>query len=367
MSHIKKILIISKSIYPINNPRSHRATELAKEFGKQGFEVVLYGEKAPIDYSSIEIENNIKIKDLGKLYFSSFYIKNKFWKRITSGMSIILNRFIEFPDIDILFKIPRIIKNEKKTDLLITIAFPYTIHWGAALAKTLKFKYFPSLWIADCGDPYMGNPNIKRPFYFKYLEKWFCNKVDYLTVPTKQSVEAYYSEFNHKIKVIPQGFKINENDDLPIYTPNKTPTFIYAGAFYEKIRDPRPFLNYLTKIKQEFKFLVFTNHQRLIEEYTNHLGERLEIRNYLPRNEVIKEFAKADFLINFQNKEKTQTPSKLIDYSIAGRPVLNIFDSKDFPFVVDFINKNYDNRMILPDKEQYDIKKIGYKFLSIKN
>ena len=96
MNEKSKIVIISKSIYPFNNPRSHRATELAKEFGRQGYEVVLYGEKANIDYTLFERKYKIKLRDLGKLYFSSSYFKNKLWKKIISGLSIILNKLIEF-------------------------------------------------------------------------------------------------------------------------------------------------------------------------------------------------------------------------------------------------------------------------------
>lgn len=367
MNEKSKIVIISKSIYPFNNPRSHRATELAKEFGRQGYEVVLYGEKANIDYTLFERKYKIKLRDLGKLYFSSSYFKNKLWKKIISGLSIILNKLIEFPDIEIFFKIPKIIKKEEKIDLLITIAVPYTIHWGAAFAKTLYNKNFPNNWIADCGDPYMGNPNNKPYFYYKFLEKWYCKNVNYITVPTEQSIEAYYTEFNHKLKVIPQGFNFDEIEDLPIYKPNKIPTFIYAGAFYEKIRDPRPFLKYLAELKLEFKFIIYTNNYRLIEEFKYVLNEKLEIKKYLPRNEILKEFAKADFLINFQNKEKTQTPSKLIDYLISSRPILNINESSDFSNVINFINQDYKNRMILPSKEEYDIKLIVNKFLRLIN
>ena len=62
----------------------------------------------------------------------------------------------------------RVIKRERKIDYLITIAFPFTIHWAtASLAHKKYFKF----WVSDCGDPFMGNPFIKHPFYFKYLEK----------------------------------------------------------------------------------------------------------------------------------------------------------------------------------------------------
>ena len=43
-------------------------------------------------------------------------------------------------------------------DMLITIAYPHSIHSGAARAKKKYSAIFPKTWICDCGDPFMLNP-----------------------------------------------------------------------------------------------------------------------------------------------------------------------------------------------------------------
>ena len=61
----KKILIVCNGFYPKNNPRAHRATELAKEFSRKGHVVTVLTPKHPEVHINFEMENNLTIKDLG--------------------------------------------------------------------------------------------------------------------------------------------------------------------------------------------------------------------------------------------------------------------------------------------------------------
>ena len=81
-----------------------------------------------------------------------------------------------------------------------------------SLEDVLKKPKTAKKWIADCGDPFMGAKleTFRKPFYFKYFEKDFCRKADYITVPAEGAKKAYYSEFLGKIRVIPQGFNFKQ-------------------------------------------------------------------------------------------------------------------------------------------------------------
>ena len=57
-----KILIVSRSFYPLNTPRSFRTTELAKEFIRLGHEVVLCIPESDFDYSEFVKEFPLFIK-----------------------------------------------------------------------------------------------------------------------------------------------------------------------------------------------------------------------------------------------------------------------------------------------------------------
>ncbi|MCK4821106.1 hypothetical protein KA005_35405, partial [bacterium] len=71
----KRVIIISASFYPKISPRSLRTTELAKEFARQGHEVVVYIPDNGFDYSDFLAENPIQIKYLGILSFKSIKLK----------------------------------------------------------------------------------------------------------------------------------------------------------------------------------------------------------------------------------------------------------------------------------------------------
>jgi hypothetical protein len=52
----------------------------------------------------------------------------------------------------------------------------------------------------------------------------------------------------------------------------------------------------------------------------------------------------------------------LIDYAIAGRPVLNIKSDTDFSLLLEFMAGNYYGKMDLEPPVNYDIKVIAKKF-----
>ena len=76
---------------------------------------------------------------------------------------------------------------------------------------------------------------------------------------------------------------------------------------------------------------------------------------------------KFDFLVNFENKNlKGQVPSKLIDYAISNRPIINLstkkFDKKKF---LEFLNGNYENRYVVKNLKQYQIGNVANQFINL--
>ena len=117
------------------------------------------------------------------------------------------------------------------------------------------------MWIADCGDPFMGNviDTFKKPFYFAYFEKWFSRKADYIVIPIDSAIDGYYPEFHNKFRVIPQGFDFRINTDEVPLPKHDIPTFSYAGGFLKGVRDPGQLLEFLSKQDRPFRFIVYTN------------------------------------------------------------------------------------------------------------
>lgn len=363
-----KIVIVSHSTYPNQSPRAARTHELATQLAKD-HEVVLYVLAGDYDYSEYIKNTGIKVKNLGRpisfIYDPEKGIKSSFVDKVFYKL---FHNLFEYPYLELCFLTNKCLKRESDIDLLITIAVPHSIHWGAALFRTKnKTKLKRTIWVADCGDPYMGNPFHKKPFYFEYIEKWFCRQADYLSVPFEGAKEGYYSEFNHKIQIIPQGFNLEGLSPDGDYKKNKVPTFIYAGNFYEKFRDPRPLLDHLLSINKPFKFIIHTKRTKLIEAYKGTLGEKLQVCDYIPRAELINKMNACDFLINMENTGSVQMPSKLIDYILSGRPVLSIDTSKQEQLekINSFLEGDYSQQLHLPSSSNYDIINIAKKFTSL--
>lgn len=145
------------------------------------------------------------------------------------------------------------------------------------------------------------------------------------------------------------------------------PTFIYAGTLIPHIRDPKIFLEYLSNLSINFKFIIYTNNSNLIDSFRHILGHKLIIKGYISRIELITEMSRADFLVNIENGvTSVQSPSKLIDYALANRPILSInsyvLDKKK---VDEFLSGIYNNQLKVPDLSIYDIKNVASQFLNL--
>lgn len=363
-----KIVIISRVIHPVQSPRSFRTTELANELSRQGHDVTIYAVLGKYDYTKYEKDTRVKVKNIGKMLFAT---KNsdgfQRYNFIDKILFHLFNFIFEFPDIEFLYRIPKLIKNLENIDKLITIAVPHPIHWGTAIGKLIYKNKFPKTWIADCGDPYMlssfSSPSRKYLFHLKFIEKLWCENSDFISIPTEDSKNGYYPQFHNKIKIIPQGFNISSLE-LPVYKKNSIPIFIYAGGFYGH-RKPNKFLDFLCTLNDDFKFILYTKFG-IEEKYLKKLSGKLIVCDYIPRNEILIELSKADFLINFSNPDSIHLPSKLIDYYIVKRPILEIsLDFKEHKEFVEFLNGNYKSRKNVEDLEKYNIKNVAKSFIDL--
>ena len=369
MNQKQKILIVSRSFYPQNSPRAFRTTELAKEFARQGHRVTVITPKSE-EHTAFATEHNLKIKDMGEPKWNSVEVKGtgpmRLLRRAVRRFS---DLWFEYPSVEYMWLVEKALKNESGYDLMISIAVPFPVHWGVAKARTKDHK-IAKTWVADCGDPYMGRENdtFTPPAYFKYVEKWFSRKADYISVPTPGSIDAYYPEFHDKIKVIPQGFNFEEYEVSIDPVKNPVPTFAYAGGFIQGRRDPTEFCEYLISLEQNFKFFIYTRQVEMIAPLANKSRGRIEVRDYIPRRELLSVLSTMDFVVNFENAGPKQTPSKLIDYEIIKKPILSITTGNlNEQHVIEFLAGDYSHRLKIPNPQQYRIENVTAQFLQLIN
>lgn len=367
----KKILIVSKSFHPENSPRSFRTTELVKELCRQGHDVTLYTLQNNEYQLPLVKQYGFTLKDIGKMRFPGFNPgkgdgKISFlFKRVLKRLLLML---FEYPDVELMFRVKKALKNESGYDMLISVAVPHPVHWGVAWARSKKHP-IAKTWVGDCGDAYMGvikHDSFGKLFYFKYLEKWFCRKVDVITIPHIQMQVNYYPEFRHKIVEISQGFKFEEVQAAKTAPDNPVPTFAFAGVFIRTTRNPGPLLDYIISTGKDFKFIAYTRTADILQPYKQKLGDKIEIRDYIPREELIKELGKMDFLVNIGFDPAQQAPSKLIDYYLSGRPILSLSTNQPDTKVVDeFLNGDYTNGFTYPSMDRFKIENVAAAFIKL--
>ncbi len=360
-----KIVIIGQWFFPQLTPRAFRCFELAKQFGRMGYEVIVYALTGGYNYSELENQYGFKVIDMGDSQLGlknslGNWNKNLFWRLIRK----LIRNYDVFPGIEFFLKIRKVLRQENSIDMLITVAHPHVIHWATSrFINRAKVK----LWIADCGDPYMGNPFVRHSKVFEKVERKWNEKCDYITVPVVEAISAYYKEYRNKIRVIPQGFDFEGIQKLP-YKKNEVTTFIYAGTCYKDLRDPEAFLTYLSSLNNDFRFVVYTKNKQFFLPYKEKLGEKLEVKSYIPRNELIQEMSKSEFLINLVNSSGVQQPSKLIDYLYADRPIINIsslFLPEERQHFNEYMVGDYSSYIVPDDISKYDIKIVANQFLSL--
>lgn len=368
MNRRKKVLILSRWYYPIKNPRAFRTTELLQELyrrGKYDVTAVLPNfadlQNCGADVHFIPtISVPAKCAKNGSISFKYTileYIRTIFRFLVGDSPGNVLYSFRLY------FMLRKLLKKDAY-DVVISISFPFYVHIAVALAMQHAQK--KSISIADCGDPFYVNPSYKKAFYLKWVEKYFLGKFDYVTIPMEAARESYADYgIDDRIRIIPQGFAITQIAD-DTYRKNPVPMFCFAGVLYEKIRNPRYFLDYLLQLKKDFVFVVYALPDaftlQLLEEYKKKLGDRLEIREPLPREELVHVMATMEFVVNFDNENSNQKPSKLIDYAMSKRPILS-FNSQTFKAEVfeEFLRGDYTNQEQI-DLAQYDIRTVVDKF-----
>lgn len=352
------ILIIGHFGLYENTPRSFRTIELAKELVRRNHKVdIIEGknkkiiENFTLDYKNEECES------------STVVVKEKKLKWLRKIVSTILNYLCgDMVILKFYNSTLNLIDKNKKYDVILSIGQPFYTHMVSAFG----LKNMKCVKIADCGDPFYVDSKRQAP-YLGYLQKLVFKRLDYVAIPTNIAVK-YYDKYveKEKIKVIPQGVDFSAFD-VQEYKKKEVISFGYAGIFYETLRDPRVFFDYLKKVDTDYKFYLYTDiendfYKKLLKPMLEELGDKVEIHGLITRNECLYIMSGMDFLVNFENLSSVQAPSKLIDYGISKRPVLSFssetFDENTF---LEFLDGNYEKQLKF-DISQFDIKKVTDQF-----
>jgi len=381
----KKILIVSYFYPPENTPRAFRTYELARELSKTNritvMLPVMHGRtnncKENIDVISVKPGFLFARSDKWRRTVSPGFSKEIAGNKKKTVLSVVKqcarfvygqlcpeNRYMEY-FLTVFFEL---LKKRHQYDGIISIGLPFSTHLGVRMATVYRKSISPIL-IADYGDPFSGNAH--HSFVWATIEKWVLKGFSYISIPHSKALQTYLKfKDEYSIKIIPQGFDFNEVK-LSEKVENAVITFGYAGVLYKQLREPTPFLNYLSlNTDFKFKFIVYTrmdhgDTRQILASFETVLKDKLELRQAIPRLEVIYELSKMDFLVNIENKNEVQSPSKLIDYALTKRPIISFGENsfKEDEFVA-FTQKDY-SRAVKINLDDYDIRTVARKFNSL--
>ena len=136
-----KILIISNHAYPAQGPRAFRTTELSEQLVKMGHEVVLYTVQGKYDYTQYEKETGVKRRDINPRFATSADDETHRYNLFDKFMYHFFHRLLMWPQCEFHYAVGKIIKENPNMDMLITIAYPHSIHSGAARIRLFFLRH----------------------------------------------------------------------------------------------------------------------------------------------------------------------------------------------------------------------------------
>lgn len=195
-------------------------------------------------------------------------------------------------------------------------------------------------WVGDLSDPYALSPIGQRPRWRRSLDRLIeqacLTNMEAVVVPTermKLDYLYYYPRLDlEKVHVIPYGFA---EELFTSVQPERSPKFrvVHTGHFYPDIRDPRPFFDALTQVRdlESLEVLLVGD---LPDQYLRYLAQAglTEVVHHIgfqPRERVTALQMGAAILMLLGNRGGVQLPGKVFDYIASRRPILMIKNDVD--------------------------------------
>jgi hypothetical protein len=270
-----RILIISHSYFPENQPRAFRWTEISEELVKMGLEVDVLT-MSNRKWASLSRKSGTKIiRVFDPIHLlSNNKPKSKDVKPPSSIVKFSLAGFISkvlllirWPDYAAFWIFPAVIVGRKllrrrKYDAIISVSNPFSSH---LVAYMLLKKKSDIVWICDYGDPFSfessypsNNQKLYRNLNFSFEKKVIAisRKIAVTNAPVIIKFQEYFKLPGIRYRVIPPflnimpvGLTLNMGDKE---FDREAINIVYSGMLYSKIRNPSFLLELIVRLKDRF-------------------------------------------------------------------------------------------------------------------
>lgn len=356
-----KILIITYTFFPDQNPRAFRWSAVVKNLIKYGHAIdIMCATKkqkkdsfnGPVIYSIDDWLSNFSQKknDINTRVNEEKHILPiiKKLKFITVYFFRALYKIFRWPDFACGWLIPAIIGGRslcktKDYDWIISVSHPFTSHVVALFIKPCLPQ---AKWLVDIGDPFylLHEPPINNQMLYGYFNKIIesrilrlANMISVTTVGTLLEYEKFFTQSRKKIQVIPPLLSINPQTYRKKTHKKNIITLVFAGTLYKRLRSPEILLLCFQKLiesynknKLELHFYGEINDcKSILDQCPDHVRPNLFVHGVVSRKKVAVALAEADILVNIGNNSPLQLPSKIFEYIFYEKPILNFVSIKN--------------------------------------
>lgn len=362
-----KILFVTLH-YFFTFPRTIRTQNFHKELEKLGIQshILCFEPFKETQHTNKNI-HFIKIPKLIRLvllYGFDNPVDSKLVLLIIKIINFLIKKLL-YPDINVLLTKPiaQHIKYLNKVNNFNKIVFSF---YPFSPSKT--FKYFDqnlrNKIVCDIGDPLWMNSCkriSKRNFNF---ENKLVNRSKFLITTNEETRKYYFTYFNKElesIKVIPQGF----NQD--IFKPDARKSFsfgkynlIYAGVFYDKLRDPKPLLNFIKENGEQLNINIKIVGSDKFFKQTS----QIKFIKRTDQRDLVGIYSKANLLVFIDNAFGMQTSGKIFELLSLKIPILFLYSNSNSPVIKLLKNKNLDKNVFYVENKEAHINRF---FLKLKD
>ncbi len=359
---LDRILIVSHSFAPEENPRALRWSSIARYWAAQGLKVDVITAYHP-GMPEADLYHGVTVYRTGRNIVEN--LRSRFKERVTASDSgeetshfppTRLARSarwlhehtwkkLYWPDYACFWIKPagqavhELISN-RKYSAIISVSDPYSSH--VAVYRALKGRSHPR-WLVDLGDPFSSrtlaapnNQSLYKSLNYR-TEQAILAHCSALTVTTTGTAEEYrerFSEVGPKLHVIGPLFSPPPPsvEASPTAGALRKKTLVYIGTLYPELRSPEYLLRVFEQLIQQPEFgdleLHFyggtTSPNSLFNRFRSLIDKSLFVHGLVPRQQALMAMLNAHILVNIGNQTSVQLPSKIVEYVWAGRPILNI-------------------------------------------
>lgn len=320
--HSMRIVVFASNIPPLRNPRSFRMTR-----------------HLPLLHSIADLlvisSPNPATCQMDESYIRRHGLAIKQNSRLRSGLkSIGLFRFLHrylFPDDklfhQLMYLFYYIFRYRKRDDIILTVSHPFSSHLTGWILK----KWFGHRWIIDVGDLY-AEPLINNSWIASLkskFERLVLSSCEHIVV----NAESLKNYFIKRYKIEPSKCSVIENGVHLDFSKmqrieHQELNLVYIGNTYPRTREAIAEIEHLLKLVKalpelNIKIRLYGMQHQGIYDLQKQYKEFLEISRCDSDQELLQAYGRADFLINFANKNNPGLPSKLREYMCSGLPIIH--------------------------------------------